>query len=157
MLDGVIFTWRDLPDVLVTEHRLDRHLFTPNEQSDRQYRFLHEQSPRLIPVWLDGQLKIAFWGSSEPPLPRQGTARHESVERGVWGNLRPIETVVPCPFAIAGGRTYQTKEGIKCLIVRDRQKRPHAYVLSEPSSPYYFTMTRRDRMPVFVAEEFGKA
>lgn len=155
MLDGVIFTWRDLPDVFVSDHDLGRFIFSPSDETERQYRFLRQHRPRLIPVWWDGGLRIAFWGASGTRLPRDGVARQESLERGVWANLRPRETTVPCPFAIDGGRTYQVREGIRALVVADGNEQLHAYVLTEPSSPYYFTMTRRERMPVFVASDFG--
>jgi hypothetical protein len=63
--------------------------------------------------------------------------------RGVRGGLK-LWTVLAASF--------RAREGIKGLLVRDEKGIEAAYMLIEPASGYFRTMTRSDRMPVLVGD-----
>jgi hypothetical protein len=50
------------------------------------------------------------------------------------------------------GVWFKVKQGMRGLLVRDREDHPVVFLMSEPSTRYYQVMTQADWMPVLVGE-----
>jgi hypothetical protein len=50
---------------------------------------------------------------------------------------------IPCCFLLDGTIWLQVREGVRGVLLHDRD-RPHVYVLLEPATHYYRTMTRSE-------------
>ena len=109
----------------------------------------------LSPVVHVGQLVIYEWGNrsgKSPKLPKTGWCKQESLAAGKWRWLHPEAVDIPCSFGLEKGIWFQINEGIRGMLVRDEQEKPHVYMLTEPASHYYEVMTRHDRMPVLIGQ-----
>jgi hypothetical protein len=84
--------------------------------------------------------------------PRTSDCRIETLEAGRLAWLKPEPVEIPACFGKERGVWYQITEGIRGLVMRDEQGRPHAYLLSQPSTHYYQIMTRHERMPVLIGQ-----
>ncbi len=115
----------------------------------KEIQFLYRTSRRLLPVYIDSQLRILEWGnqSGRGPLPMPGWCHKEWLEAGHWQGLRPEPAIIVAAMALELGVWYQVKQGIECVVVHN-----HAYLVTEPSTHYYRIMTRSNRMPVLVGQ-----
>jgi hypothetical protein len=59
---------------------------------------------------------------------------------------------IPATYGLANGVWFRVKQGMKGLLVRDRQGNPLVFMKTEPSTRYYRVMTRAEWMPVLVGE-----
>jgi hypothetical protein len=67
-------------------------------------------------------------------------------------DLAPEPTVVPATFALDGGVWFLVEQGLEAVVVPDREGRPVAYLVVQPSSHYYRVMTRSRWMPCLVGQ-----
>jgi len=67
--------------------------------------------------------------------------------------LSPEKVTIPVDFGLEKSVWFQVNEGMEGVVMRDEQERPHVYMLTQPASPYYQTMTRHERMPLLVGQE----
>lgn len=114
------------------------------------------QTPYL-PVVHDGQQKIYEWGNRSKKAEgvyETGWCRLESLEAGKWSWQKPEEIIIPAQFGCEKGIWFAVAEGMKGVAVQDMQKHWHAYMMTQPASVYYSNMTKHDRMPVLVGEQF---
>ena len=152
MCIGIALPLHDLPETLIQRHRLGERIARRDPESGREVQFLYRHPRPILPVWIDRQLCIVEWGSRDrsQPLPRTGWCRVEDVESGLWQQLQPDRVHIPALLALERGVWFVVEEGIQGLLVRDRQHRPHVYILTEPASYYYRIMTRNSWMPVLL-------
>jgi hypothetical protein len=118
-------------------------------------RFLFRAAERLLPVWLDGQLRLARWGSRRGEtavLPLTGWTWQETVTSGWWAAAGAEPVDVPATMAVEGGIWYAVRQGMRALLLRDEHGRDVVYLVCEPASHYYSVMTRSSRMPVLIGE-----
>ena len=94
-----------------------------------------------------GQLRPAL-----PALPAGGWLRQADLEKGLWAELRPEPVDVPACFGLDRGVWYQVREGVRGVLVYDAAGVPHVYVLTEPATHYYRTMTHSAWAPVLIGE-----
>lgn len=52
----------------------------------------------------------------------------------------------------ANGTWFQIKQGMHGLLVKDAAGQEIVYMLTEPSTHYYKTMTGADRMPILIGQ-----
>ncbi len=72
---------------------------------------------------------------------------------GTWLWLGPAQVKIPTDYGFDKGVWYQITQGIRGILVRDEQGKPHVYMLTVPASHYYRIMTRSSRMPVLIEQE----
>ncbi len=131
---GVSIARREFPDELIARHRLTERITRRNAEADEEIQFLDCQKPRLLPVWLDGQLLV---------LPWKGWMEIETLRAGENAGT---QAEIPATFGFDGGIWY-AMNGIRCCI-RQRQ----VYPIRQPATHYYEIMTRQTRMPLFVGD-----
>ncbi len=154
MCSGVSLSWRELPQALIDQHRLQGREMIRHEGADREFRFLYRDRRPLIPAWSGNELCIFTWGGGGAKLPKTGWATVESLEEGGWRELAPEPVEIPATFGFERGIWFQVRGGlIRGVLVRDEAERPHVYLLTQPSSHYFQVMTRSPREPVFVGEQ----
>jgi hypothetical protein len=153
MLTGVALALSELPAELVARSGLKRRVH--DRGGEAEVRFLFANRQRMLPVWLDGELLVIAWGNrrgESRSLPVTGWTRQSSVEAGVWGERALQPVVIPATLGLDRGIWYSIRQGVQGLVVRDEAGRPRVYVVCEPASHYYRTMTRSDWMPALVGE-----
>jgi hypothetical protein len=155
MCGGIALNRRDIPEELITKHHLTSRITKRSEESEEEIQFLFRDTTPLLPVWLNTTLSLVLWGNRDKKhsrLPRTGWARKESIEEGKWQYLQPEDIEIPAAFGLEKGVWFQIAEGMKGILVHDEDEHPHVYMLTQPASHYYQTMTRHTRMPVFIGQ-----
>lgn len=153
MCEGIALNLEDLPLELVRRFALGNRVARRGETAPPEIQFLHRMKPRRLPAWLHNRLEILTWGNSDgrlPELPWTSWVERERLDAGEW--KIPFEKVViPAVLGYDRGIWYQIKEGIVGVVV-PRGKDSVLFMQTEEASHYYRTMTRNDRMPVFIGE-----
>ena len=101
-------------------------------------------------------LLVARWGNRRGEsrrLPCTGWTWRETVEAGRWADLEPEPVVIPAAWAVDRGVWYAVEKGIEALLVRDERGAPHAYMVCEPATGYYKTMTGSRWMPALIDQQ----
>jgi hypothetical protein len=131
----------------------------PGRRHDRggeaEARFLLSAADRVLPVWLDGCLRIVRWGMRREQgsrLPATAWTQLTTLAEGGWQEVAPVEVVIPATFGLDNGVWYLVREGVRGIVVPDERGEPVVYVLVEPASRYYAVMTRSEWMPCLVRE-----
>jgi len=153
MCVGIALAASELPLDMLEQPRLKSRLFARG--GEPEVRFFFREVERLLPILLDGQLRLVRWGSRRSEskiLPPTGWTWLSSVESGQWGQANAEPVVIAASMALEKGIWFRVREGIKGLLVRDEKGVESAYMLCEPASHYYKVMTRSDRMPVLIGE-----
>jgi hypothetical protein len=151
MLTGVALALSELPLPLLDSLTPRVH----NRGGEAEVRFLFRCAERLLPLWLDGQLLLARWGSRRGEtraLPLSGWTWQSTVEAGGWAHCHAAPAVIPATLGLDGGIWYRVRQGVRALAVSDERGRLCAYPIVEPSSHYYQVMTRSPWMPCLVGE-----
>src|SRR5262245_36081262 len=122
---------------------------------EKEVRFYWRAVPALLPVWWNGKLHIVRWGNrdrAERKLPPTGWTWKETVEVGKWRELEPEPGDIPATYALMTGGWFRGKQGLRGLLVRTRSGEPVVFPICEPSTRYYWVMTRSEWMPVLIGE-----
>lgn len=122
---------------------------------EREVRFYWNAFPAHLPVWYGGQLRIVRWGNrdrNERKLPPTGWTWQDTVESGRWAELSPEPVVIPATYGFANGVWFRVKQGMRGLLVRDRQGGLVVFMVCEPSTRYYQIMTQSEWMPRLAGE-----
>lgn len=153
MCTGIALKYSDLPLELVERHGLRARVH--ERGGEPEVRFLYRDATRCLPAWHEGQLVIARWGcrrGDSRALPCTGWTWRASVEAGQWACWVAAPVDIPAALALENGVWFQVRQGLRGLLVRDERDRPAVYVICEPATHYYHTMTRSRRMPVLIGE-----
>lgn len=153
MCVGIALPYGELPLSLIEEWGLESRIH--KRGGEEEVRFYWRAVPALLPVWWHGQLHIVRWGNrdrAERKLPPTGWTWKETVEAGRWSALSPEEVEIPAIYGLMNGVWFRVRQGMKGLLVRDRQENPVVFVVCEPSTRYYQVMTRSEWMPVLIGE-----
>ena len=157
MCKGVSVLKAKLRLELFEEYELANRLRMRGEDSQQELHFMYTDPVVQLPVVHDGQIMIYEWGNrggaKVSKLPATGWCRIESLEAGKWRWLAPEKVIIPSDFGLEKSVWFPTEEGIEGVLVRDEQRRPRVYVMTEQASHYFQTMTRHDRMPVLVGQK----
>jgi hypothetical protein len=150
---GLSLALSELPLGLLEEHGLGRRLH--DRGGEREVQFLFRERERLLPVWLDGQLRLLRWGNRRGEsryLPTTGWTWLTTIESGGWSGRDVCEAFIPATLGLDRGVWYRIRQGVRGLVAADEAGRLRVYVVCEPSSHYYRIMTRSHWMPLLVGE-----
>lgn len=152
MCEGIFTPRLSMPDHLTESAGLQKRTVTLSPAAEPLVQFLYREQPPYLPVWWEGQLLILPWGSNNKTsrLPRVGWCWQEHLESGRWGWLQPEPVEIPACCGFDGGVWYQVQEGMRGVVVRDEQRQPRVYMLTQSATHYYEIMTRRNRAPVLI-------
>src|SRR5262245_20177580 len=151
---GVALPLDDLPHELVEQYGLRCRVHDRN--GVLEVRLLHRAATRLLPVLHCGRASVARWGNRRGKgkhLPCTGWTWKETVAAGRWADLEPEPVVIPAAWAVDRGVWYAVESGIRALLVKDERGAEVAYMVCEPASPYYKTMTGSEWMPALVDQQ----
>lgn len=154
MCQGISLARCEIPESLIERYRLDERVIRRGEESDDEYRFLLAERTPLLPVWHENQFVILPWGNRDrrAGVPVSGWCPQESLEAGAWAHWQPREVFIPATFGFDRGVWYQIREGLKGVLLADRDRQLRVYVLTQAATHYYEVMTRNNREPVMVGE-----
>lgn len=150
---GVAVVLSEFTGTFIDENHLRRRTY--RRGADEEVRFLFHERERRLPVWFEGRLQLARWGSrrhEDRQLPATGWTWRASIAEGKWGPMQPTEVIIPCQYGWEGGVWYQIRQGILGLLVRDASGEAVVYMQVQPATHYYKVMTRNERMPAFIGE-----
>ena len=153
MCSGIALAYSEMPVALIKKHRLDERVH--ERGGEKEVRFLYREVERILPILHEGQLRIVRWGTrreNSKALPYTGWTWLKSVEAGRWGELDANEVVIPATLGHEKGIWYRIRQGIRAVLVEDEHRKPVVYMMVEPASHYYQTMTKSKRMPVLIGE-----
>ena len=154
MCQGVSILLSRIAEETIERYRLNSRIISRGGEC-KELHFMHTERQRALPVYHAGQLVICEWGNgnTRAKLPRSGWCAAESLDSGKWRWLEPEPIEIPADFGFEKGVWYQITQGIRGILVRDEQDKPHVYMLTTPASHYYQIMTRCSRMPVLIEQD----
>jgi len=150
---GIALQWNELPLSLIEEHGLERHLH--DRGGEKEVRFLYRYQPRLLPIWLDGEMHLVRWGitrNESRRLPPTAWTWQQSLDTGKWSGFDARIVDIPANFGLEKGVWFRIRQGIRGLYVIDEFGKGVVYMICEPATRYYRIMTRSDRMPRLIEE-----
>ena len=153
MFAGVAVALSQVPVELMERHGLGRRVY--ERGGEREVQFLLSDRERVLPVWLDGELRIVRWGNrrgQSRELPYSAWTWRATLETGGWNDREPARVVIPAAMGLDRGVWLRVREGVRGVAVRDERGQAVVYVLVEPSTHYYQVMTRSAWMPSLVDE-----
>lgn len=104
-----------------------------------------DSSPLLAVKGFGGN-RVVSWGNS-----KLFHCRKESLVAGKWRYLKPESVEIIANRAQTHGIWFQVKEGIRGVLI-NTPLGEECYILTEPATHYFKTMTGSDRMPVLVGQ-----
>ena len=125
MFAGVALALSGLPVELLEQHDLQRRVY--DRGGELEIQFLLHDGARVLPVWLDGRLRIVRWGNRRGQsrgLPPTAWTWLATLEAGGWGDREPEPVVIPATMGLDRGVWYRVREGVRGVVVRDEQERP---------------------------------
>lgn len=139
MCQGIALARCEIPESLIERYRLETRMIRRNENADEEFRFLLAERSPVLPVYHDGQFQILPWGNRQRQagVPVSGWCLRESLEDGLWSHWRPREVFIPASFGWDRGVWYQIREGLKGILIRDRERQPRVFILTQRSTHYY--------------------
>lgn len=156
MCKGISILKARLKQELFDQYELAHRITLRTETSQPELHFMYTDPVVQLPVLVGGEVVIYEWGNrgnKESKLPRTGWCRIESLQAGKWRWLEPEPVDIPADFGLEKGVWFQINEGLRGVLVHDEIERPHVYMLTQPASHYYRTMTRHERMPLLIDQQ----
>lgn len=145
------FEQQEIPSEKIKKLKLfaEDGLITSNFDKNNLYKSQNTKS-QILPVLYRGKLQLFSW---------KGFCRIEFLKAGKFKNLKPKLVKVLVCQAYTKGIWYQIKEGIHGILIwesvgiSEQNKFPACYLLTEPATHYFKTMTGADRMPVLINQK----
>ena len=153
MCIAIALARREVPKEVIDRFRLERRCHAEADREEFRFRF-DDPDPRL-PIRRDGQFLVVRWGNTRNrsrALPRSCWTWRETIESGYWAKIGAVKVEIPASLALEGGVWYPLRRGIWGVLAPDERGKAVVFVACEPSTSYYRTMTRSDRMPMFIGE-----
>lgn len=100
----------------------------------------------LLAIRAFGGNRLVPWGNS-----KLFHCKKESLVSGKWRYLKPEPIEIIANRALTHGVWFQVKEGIRGVLI-NTPFGEECYVMTEPATHYFKTMTGADRMPVLVGQ-----
>ena len=151
MFGGVALPLDQLSAVQVVQHGLTRRVHTRNGALEVQ--FLARDAERLLPVIHGGGLVLVRWGNrrgESVQLPFTLWTLQATIDAGGWLETGAEEVVIPAAMGFDAGIWFAVTKGIRGLLVPDEKGERRVFVVCEPASHYYATMTKAAWMPALV-------
>ncbi len=121
------------------------------KSSNEEIQIHFSRETPLLPVLLHGKNTLIPWGNRNTPnLPHTGFCKIESLEAGKWAWLQPLPINIIASSALVNGVWFQVKQAIRGLMIIDSHGIQYGYMLTQPATHYFQTMTGAERMPVLV-------
>lgn len=159
MFAGVALALSELPVELIERHRLERRIC--DRGGEREVQFLFADAERVLPVWINGQLKVLRWGNRRARVRAYGHHGAISLWCGGWRKGRGAPVVRPMLAArrrrkvsrerLGGGHNSAIPSGGKACNFR-RLSSVRTHVASEKSFASQLTF-HRPRRPLIIAVE----
>ena len=156
MCKGISILKARIKQQLYEEYMLSERERTRGESKQEELHFMFSDPVVHLPVEQDGQLVLMEWGNRSgktEKLPKTGWCRQESLEAGKWRWLKPEPVIIPADFGLEKGVWFPIDQGLRGVVVQDKEGWPHVYMMTQEASHYYQTMTKHDRMPMLVDQE----
>jgi hypothetical protein len=153
MCAGIALAWSELPTELIRRHGLERRVHEGGGGPEVRF-YYRDRRPRL-PVWRDGRLQVVRWGNGLGQsrfLPRTGWTWRETIDAGGWRHIGAIPVDIPATLGLERGVWFLVRQGMRGLLVPDERGVAVVYMICEPATHYYRTMTGSARMPVLIDE-----
>jgi hypothetical protein len=153
MCTGIALAQSEVPAQVLSRFEKEERLF--ERGGEREVRFLFRSAVRLLPIWHEGRFQVVRWGSRRGEtkvLPVTGWTWQETLTKGQWSGFDAEVVEIPATMGLENGIWFRIRQGIRAVLVLDERGKQVAYMLCEPASHYYKTMTRSDRMPVLIGE-----
>ncbi|MEK7145792.1 MAG: hypothetical protein AAB802_01255 [Patescibacteria group bacterium] len=122
--------------------------FDHNGQQKRV--LLTDPNPRVLIRYKINQRWVRWGNIHAPELPKTAHCKKEALLMGKWKWARPRLVEIVANRGFANGTWFQVREGMHGLLVRDLQGQEIVYMLTEPATHYYKTMTGAERMPILL-------
>lgn len=154
MCKGISILKARLRQELFEQYELEHRITDRGGQQELHFMFTDPVVE--LPVLSGGEIQILEWGNrgnKGSKLPRTGWCKNESLEAGKWRWLRPEPVEILADFGLEKGVWFQITEGMRGVVVEDEAGRPHVYMMTQPASHYYATMTKHERMPILIGQE----
>lgn len=110
-----------------------------NPDEKRSVRYSANAS-NLLPVEWAGEVKVFPW---------KGFCTAEAIKKGEWQNRRPKLVKLPVSRGRSNGVYFSIRQGVYAIYIQGKSS-GELYVLTQPSTHYYKTMTGASRMPVLI-------
>ena len=153
MCSGIALAYSEMPVDLIERAGLASRVH--DRGGEKEVRFQYRDARPILPVWHEGQLKLVRWGTrrgQSAVLPPTGYTWLASVEAGRWAALNAEAVEIPATLGLENGVWFRIRQGLRGVLVADESRRPAVYVIVEPASHYYQTMTKSKRMAVLLGE-----
>ena len=111
--------------------------------------------PALLPVRWEGRLRFLPWGSKRrgDAIPYGPWIPEDLIESGSFAHVQVERAIVPVSLGCDRGTWFLIEDGIWAAVLPDAAGGPVAYMLTQPSTPYYRNMTgHRERMPCLIRQ-----
>ena len=143
MCQAIRFMKDEFSAVVLQNHHL--------EVNGDEVRIYFTKPGALLPVLLNGQNQLIPWGNqANLKIPRTGFCKTESFTAGKWTWLHPKPVTIIASSALVNGVWFQVKQGIQGLLLNSELDTQHCYMLTQPATHYFKTMTGADRMPILL-------
>lgn len=143
MCQAIRYNQHEFPEEMLKQHQL--------RCIDNEVRVYYAHKKALLPVLLNGENQLIKWGNKENfKIPKTGFCKKESLEAGKWRWLHPIPVTIPASAGLMNGIWFQIREGIQGIIIKNEQGGEHCYIVTQPATHYFKTMTGAERMPVLI-------
>ena len=154
MFGGIALPLDQLSAPQLVQHGLTRRVH--DRLGVLEVQFLAREAERILPVMIGGELRILRWGNrrgESASLPLTLWTQQATVEAGGWKDANVEEVIIPAAFGVDGGIWFAMKTGVRGLVVADEKNERRVYVICEPASNYYSTMTKSEWMPALVDQQ----
>ena len=118
----------------------------------RSFQYLHPQKENewvTVNLTKKGPLLPVEYKGQERQFPWKGFCQVEGLKKGAWQELKPKLVKVKVTRGQSNGVHFQIRQGVYALFL-DHPKGKGLYILTQPSTHYYRTMTGATRMPILI-------
>ena len=145
-MTGIALTLSEVPTALFEKHGLSGRVYDRGGSPELQFHFW--ESPSVLPVRWEGQLRLLRWGSKEREgvLPYGGLVSAAQVEAGALARACPEPAVIPANLGHHKGTWFPIRVGVRGVVLPDAPGGPVVYVRTVPSTNYYRNMTGQEPM-----------
>jgi hypothetical protein len=153
MATGVALSVQEFPSAVLELPTIRRRFYGESEQ--QEVRFWSNDAWPCLAVQHEGQFRLARWGNRRArgsPLPGPGWVWKQDLANALWTHIETHPVTILANAGFDGGVWYRVRQGIEGLLVFDEKGKPVVYMLVEPATHYFRTMTRSSRMPALRGE-----
>ena len=119
------------------------------------FRYRSPPNPPLLPVIYQDEFRIVRWGNPQGHsrhLSTTGTVHVKDLAKPVWKRLKAQEVIIQAQALLHRNVWITVIECIRGVCVLDEHGIATAYMVVEPSTDYYQSMTKSWVMPRLVGE-----